>query len=497
MNEILTVEEMGKADQLTISAGAPGIVLMERAGRAVADCAGEMVKSGASILILCGPGNNGGDGLVAARCLAGRGYQVSVGLLGQRTELRGDASLAAESWTGAILPLKEISFDGIELVIDALFGAGLNRPIEGEVRETLEKVAASGVAVLAVDVPSGVEGNSGQVLGFAVPATRTVTFARSKPAHLLYPGRRLCGQVAVKDIGISHTTISEIAPTLYVNGPWVWPDIPAHPEEEGHKFRRGHLLVVSGGIESTGAARLAAQAGARAGAGLVTVASPSEALVVNAAALTDIMVRRADGVEGLGGLLNDPRRNAVVLGPGAGIGAITRSQVDLVLSSGRAAVLDADALTSFEGEAELLSARVRATGAHEAVITPHDGEFSRLFNQQKDILQLKDRLSRARRAAEFLDLVVVLKGPDTVVASPYGRAVISTNGTPWLATAGSGDVLAGAIGGLLAQGHKALEAAAAGVWFHAEAGRKVGPGLLAHDLPQALRGVIAGLLTPE
>ena len=497
MNEILTVEEMAKADQLTISAGIPGIVLMERAGRAVADCAGEMVKSGASILILCGPGNNGGDGFVAARCLSGRGYQVSVGLLGQRAALRGDAALAAESWAGAVFPLKEISFQGIYLVIDALFGAGLNRPIDGEAREALEKVAASGVPVLAVDVPSGIEGNTGQVLGFAVPATRTVTFARPKPAHHLYPGRRLCGQVAVKDIGISQRTISEIAPKLYVNGPWVWPDIPAHPEEEGHKFRRGHLLVVSGGIESTGAARLAAQAGARAGAGLVTVASPSEALVVNAAALTDIMVRRADGVEGLGGLLNDPRRNAVVLGPGAGIGAITRSQVDLVLSSGRAAVLDADALTSFEGEAELLSARVRATGAHEAVITPHDGEFSRLFNQQKDILQLKDRLSRARRAAEFLDLVVVLKGPDTVVASPDGRAVISTNGTPWLATAGSGDVLAGAIGGLLAQGHKAFEAAAAGVWFHAEAGRKVGPGLLAHDLPQALRGVIAGLLTPE
>lgn len=495
MNEILTIEEMRKADQLTISAGTPGIVLMERAGRAVADCASEMVKSGASILILCGPVNNGGDGFVAARCLSGRGYQVSIGLLGQRTALRGDAALAAESWTGSILPLTGISFDGIELVIDALFGAGLNRPIEGEARETLEKVAASGVPVLAVDMPSGVGGNSGQVLGFAAPAMRTVTFACPKPAHLLYPGRRLCGQVALKDIGISQATISAIAPKLYVNGPWVWPSIPARPEEEGHKFRRGHLLVVSGGIESTGAARLAAQAAARVGAGLVTVASPSDALAVNAAALTDIMVRRADGAEGLGGLLNDPRRNAVVLGPGAGIGAITRSQVDLVLVSGRASVLDADALTSFEGEAAKLAAHIRATRAHEMVITPHDGEFLRLFNQQNDILQLKDRLSRARRAAEFLGLVVVLKGPDTVVASPDGRAVISTNGTPWLATAGSGDVLAGAIGGLLAQGHRAFEAAAAGVWLHAEAGRKVGPGLLAHDLPQALRAVIAGLLT--
>ena len=497
MNEILTVEEMAKADQAAILAGTPGIVLMERAGRAVAACACDMVKPGAAILVLCGPGNNGGDGFVAARCLIGRGYRVGLCLFGQREALQGDAALAAESWPGPVLSVEGLSLDGIDLVIDALFGAGLNRPIEGSARAVLENVAASGIPVLAVDVPSGVKGNTGQVLGFAVEAQRTVTFARMKAAHALYPSRRLCGRIKVEDIGIHDAIISEIAPKTFVNGPVVWPSIPARPEEEGHKFRRGHLLVVSGGIESTGAARLAAQAGARAGAGLVTVASPSEALVVNAAALTDIMVRRADGVEGLDGLLSDPRRNAVVLGPGAGIGANTRSQVDLVLASGRAAVLDADALTSFEGEAGVLAAKVKGHGAFQTIITPHDGEFSRLFSKEKDILQVKDRLSRARKAAKFLGIIVVLKGPDTVIAAPDGRAAISTNGTPWLATAGSGDVLAGAIGGLLAQGHPAYESAAAGVWLHAEAGRKVGPGLLAHDLPLAMRAVIAGLLVSE
>ncbi len=493
MNEILTVEEMNRADQATISAGTPGIVMMERAGRAVAACAQELVEPGASILVLCGPGNNGGDGFVAARCLLGRGYTVSLALLGSRGALKGDAALAAEGWAGSLVPLADASLDGVSLVIDALFGAGLNRSIDGVARVVLEKVGASGVPVLAVDVPSGVEGNSGQVLGFAMQALRTVTFARMKPAHGLYPGRRLCGKVTVADIGVGDEVIASLSPKLHVNGPALWKGIPARPEEEGHKFRRGHLLVVSGGIESTGAARLAAQAGARTGAGLVTVASPSEALAVNAAALSDIMVRQANGVEGLEALLADPRRNAVVLGPGAGIGSTTRAQVKFVLESGRAAVFDADALTSFGGDATALAAQVRVTGTSEAVITPHDGEYSRLFSDQRDILQAKDRLSRARKAAAFLGLVVVLKGPDTVIAAPDGRAAVSMNGTPWLATAGSGDVLAGAIGGLLAQGHSAFEAAAAGVWLHAEAGRSIGPGLLAHDLPLALRSVIAGL----
>ncbi len=494
MNEILTVEEMARADQATIAAGTPGIVLMERAGRAVADCALEMVRPGASIIVLCGPGNNGGDGFVAARCLAGRGYVVSLALLGSREALTGDAALAAEGWDGPVVPLSEASLDGASLIIDALFGAGLNRPLEGIARDVLEKIGASGISVLAVDVPSGLEGNTGQVLGFALEVTRTVTFARLKPAHGLYPGRRLCGKVTVADIGITDATIASLSPKLHVNGPDLWSGIPMRPEEEGHKFRRGHLLVVSGGVESTGAARLAAQAGARTGAGLVTVASPSDALTVNAAALTDIMVRQSNGVEGLATLLADQRRNAVVLGPGAGIGSTTRAQVQLILESGRSAVFDADALTSFEGEAGALAAYVAQGAPSQAVITPHDGEFSRFFNKQTEIVEAKDRLARARKAAAFLGLVVVLKGPDTVIAAPDGRAALSMNGTPWLATAGSGDVLAGAIGGLLAQGHPAFEAAAAGVWLHAEAGRSIGPGLMAHDLPMALRSVIGRLL---
>ena len=494
MHEVLTVAEMGEADRLTIASGTAGLVLMERAGRAVAEVAQSMVVAGARILVLCGPGNNGGDGFIAARVLSGRGYAVTLGLLGEASALKGDAALAAQTWTGRVEPLGTLALVDYDLVIDALFGAGLNRPIEGTALAMLSAVVEAKTPILAVDVPSGLAGDTGQVLGYAAQASKTVTFARRKPAHCLYPGRRLCGEVVVADIGISDQSLAQIAPKTHINDPALWSRLVTRPDEEGHKFRRGHLLVVSGGIESTGAARLAAHAGARAGAGLVTVASPSDALPVNAAALSDIMVRRSNGTEGLSQLLADRRRNAVVLGPGVGVGPSTRALVETVLAADRAVVFDADALTSFEGAAEPLAKATRARSNQRLVITPHDGEFSRLFSGKTEILKPLDRLTRARLAASFLSLVVVLKGPDTVIAAPDGRAVISMNGSPWLATAGSGDVLAGIIGGLLAQGHAAFDAAAAGVWLHAEAGRIIGPGLVAHDLPGALRTVIAGLL---
>ncbi len=494
MHEILTVAEMAEADRRTIAAGTAGLVLMERAGRAVAEVAQTMVASGARILVLCGPGNNGGDGFVAARTLSGRGFDVSVCLLGERSALKGDAAFAAETWAGPIVQQGAYAPGDFDLVIDALFGAGLNRSIEGAAYELLSAVAQAKTPILAVDVPSGLAGDTGQVLGFAATALKTVTFARRKPAHCLYPGRRLCGEVIVADIGLSDQVLSEVAPKIHINGPRLWSHLITRPDEEGHKFRRGHLLVVSGGIESTGAARLAAQGGARAGAGLVTVASPSDALPVNAAALSDIMVRRSNGTDGLSQLLSDQRRNAVVLGPGAGVGAATRDLVNVVLAADRAAVFDADALTSFEGAADMFAKAIQVRPNMRLVITPHDGEFSRIFNGKNEILKPLDRLTRARSAASFLGLVVVLKGPDTVIAAPDGRAAISMNGSPWLATAGSGDVLAGVIGGLLAQGHSAFDAAAASVWLHAEAGRVMGPGLVAHDLPGALRTVIADLL---
>ena len=494
MHELLKTDEIAQADALTIEAGTSGIVLMERAGRAVADAACQMVPDGGRMTVLCGPGNNGGDGFVAARVLVGRGYRVSVVLLGELNTLKGDARLAADMWQGEIVSPERFDPASADCLIDALFGAGLVRPLEGKAADLVAAINGSGRPVLAVDVPSGLDGNTGQIRGSAVKAQKTVTFFRLKPGHLLYPGRRLCGALHLADIGIPASVLETIKPCFAQNTPELWRDVLRAPDEEGHKFNRGPLVVLSGGIESTGAARLAAHAAARVGAGLVTVASPSDALVVNAAALTDIMVRGSDGASGLRRLLEDKRRNAIVLGPGNGVGEALRECVALALASERSLVLDADALTSFASESAGLKAHMTPEHAAKLVITPHDGEFSRLFADQPDILAHTDRLSRSLAAARFLGAVVVLKGPDCVIASPDGRAAINQNGTPWLATAGSGDVLAGTIGGLLAQGALAFEAACAGVWLHAEAGKAVGPGLLAHDLPQALRGVIADLI---
>jgi NAD(P)H-hydrate epimerase len=494
-HELLTTNEMAQADSLTVRAGTPSLVLMERAGRAVAEAAAKLVPFCGKMLIVCGPGNNGGDGFVAARLLKGRGYRISLILLGDRGLLRGDARAMADMWDGPIGSAEEFDPAEGDLIIDAVFGAGLTRPIVGDAAAVLNAMNRSEKPILAVDLPSGIDGNTGQICGVAVQAHTTVTFFRLKPAHILYPGRKKCGNVILADIGISAGVLDEIQPKLRLNSPDMWSGLIDVPDEEGHKFNRGHLIVLSGGPESTGAARLAAHAAARIGAGLVTVASPSEALLVNAVALSDIMVKSSDGVEGLRRLLDDRRRNAVVLGPGNGVGDALRDCVGLALASDRSLVLDADALTSFEGDAKGLQSLVLPAHAKKVVATPHDGEFSRLFKHEAEILIQKDRLGRAQAAAKFLGIVVILKGPDCVIAAPDGRATINQNGTPWLATAGSGDVLAGIIGGLLAQGAEAYEAATAAVWLHADAGRSIGPGLLAHDLPLALRDVVSRLIS--
>lgn len=492
---LLTTEEMREADRRTIGAGTPGYDLMRRAGEAVAGAAEAMGEAGRRILVACGPGNNGGDGFVAARLLADRGYAVSVALLGSRERLAGDAARAAADWRGPVGAIEALRPEEADLVIDALFGAGLSRDLDGAARAAVERMNAARKPILAVDIPSGVDGDTGEVRGAAVRAARTVTFARRKPGHLLLPGRAHCGPVEVADIGIADATIAALNPKTFANGPALWGASLPRPSLDTHKYRRGHAVVVSGGAARTGAARLAARGALRAGAGLVTVVSPAEALAENAAHLTAVMLRRCDGSSDLAALLADPRFNAVALGPGLGIGAAARALVEAALDGTRAVVLDADALTSFEGDAKTLAAHARLSSA---VLTPHNGEFARLFRGMEGVLEAPSKLERARRAAALTQAVVVLKGPDTVIAAPDGRAAINENGTPYLATAGAGDVLAGVVAGLMAQGMPPLEAAAAGVWLHAEAGARFGPGLIAEDLPEGLPPALRGLLeTPE
>jgi NAD(P)H-hydrate epimerase len=390
--------------------------------------------------------------------------------------------------------------DGITppgLVIDALFGSGLDRDLEGRARAFVEWINGAGRPVLAVDIPSGIDGDTGQVRGAAVRATRTVTFAARKPGHLLYPGRAHCGPVQVADIGIADRTIAGLAGGTFANWPELWWNGFPQPDPGAHKYGRGHTLVLSGDAAHTGAARLAARGALRAGAGLVTLASPAEALAVNAAQLTAVMLRPCDWPSDLQGILGDARFNAVVLGPALGLGPGTQEFVRVALRSGRPAVLDADALTSFAGDDAMLLFEEIAAQERPVVLTPHEGEFARLFEGQTKVFEAPSKLERARHAATLSRAVLILKGPDTVIAAPDGRAAINENGTPYLATAGSGDALGGIVAGLLAQGMEGFEAACAGVWLHAEAGRRFGPGLIAEDLPEMLPAVLGRLLAGD
>jgi ADP-dependent NAD(P)H-hydrate dehydratase / NAD(P)H-hydrate epimerase len=500
---LLSPAEMGEADRLTIAGGTPGIALMENAGRAVADAVSRRWPRRPA-LVLCGPGNNGGDGFVAARILAERGWPVRLVLLGERGALRGDAAVAAERWPGPVEPLAPASLDGAAdgLVIDALFGAGLARPIEGVAAEIIAEIDRSAAPVVAVDVPSGVDGASGAVRGIAPHAALTVTFFRRKPGHLLLPGRDYCGQTLVAPIGIpAAAALARVGPSVVANHPDWWQDAFPWPRPEGHKYTRGHALV-AGGAVMTGAARMAARAALRGGAGLVTVAAPEPAFPVYAAALTGIIVQPVvAGTDAFTALLADRRRNAALIGPGAGVTPETRERTLAILAAQKRAVLDADALTIFADDPPALfaaiksaqSAKSAAKLADEAncVMTPHEGEFARLFDTADS--KLASKLDRARRAAAASGAVVLLKGNDTVVAGPDGRAAINEGAPPDLATAGSGDVLAGMVLALLAQGMPAFEAAAAAVWLHAAAARRVGSGLVAEDLIEALPATLAAL----
>lgn len=440
---VLTAAEMRAAEQKAIDAGTSVDALMERAGAAIAEAVWR-IAGHAEVLVACGPGNNGGDGYVAARLLRDRGVKVRVAALGPAKAQA--AHNAASRWGGPVEPLAEAK--RAPVLIDALFGTGLARPLDDATAAALARLCAGAHRRIAVDLPSGVATDDGHVLGTAPRVDLTIALGALKPSHLLLPAAALCGQVAVADIGLGPIE----ARVHRITRPHLWP--PAH---DANKYRRGKLLVLAG--DMPGASLLAALAGQRAGAGYV------ELLGTEGDAPPHALVRRRWSESAL----EDQRVGAVVVGPGLGRGATARARLDAALGSGRPLLLDADALT--------LIGKARHDRLAGHVLTPHWGEFVRLFGDSG-----ADRLTQARAAAAASGAIVLLKGADSIVAHPDGRAAIFPLAPSWLASAGTGDVLAGIIGALIAQGMTPFDAAQAGLWLHAEAARRAGTMLIADDL---------------
>ncbi|MBK8175832.1 MAG: NAD(P)H-hydrate dehydratase [Rhodospirillales bacterium] len=480
---LLTVAEMYRADSAAVAAGVPSLALMEAAGAAIVREIRRRWRP-RPVTVLCGPGNNGGDGFVAARLLAGQGWPVRLCLLGDVSTLRGDAAVNAARWAFAVHPLDDARLEGEPLIVDALFGAGLSRAPDGPVASLIDAINRQGLDCIGVDVPSGVHGDTGAVLGTALTCRLTVTFFRRKPGHLLLPGRERAGEVIVADISIPAKVLDDIRPTVFANAPALWLERLPRPGAEAHKYTRGHALIAAG-TEMSGAARLAADAARRIGAGLVSVAAHPDARGIIAAGSPGTIVATVSDEAAFDALLADPRRNTVLLGPGAGASEQTRRRVLAALVAGKSCVFDADALTSFRDAPRVLFDAI----ASPCVLTPHEGEFARLFRFEGD------KLTRARAAAAACGAVVVLKGADTVIADPGGRAAINEGAPPELATAGSGDVLAGMVAGLLAQGLLPFDAACAAAWIHGRAAAAFGAGLIAEDVIGAIPQVLTVLRT--
>lgn len=474
-DDILTVEEMAEADRLTIASGIEGATLMENAGRSVV---WHILRKwpARTTVVLCGPGNNGGDGFVIARLLQAKGWPVRIACLTDIKTLKGDAAIKAAEWSGPTELLDIDSLEGAELVVDALFGAGLCRAVSDELARIFDIIHGRGLPVVAVDIATGIEGNSGQILGSSLKADLSVTFFRAKPGHYLLPGCLQSGDVRITDIGIAGDVLSKIKPACRLNNPDLWSALLPRAEISGHKYHRGHGLIRSGKLSAVGAAQLAARACLKIGAGAVTIGCDGNAVIGHAGSLNALMLAKLDGPGALTEFISSKRITAVLIGPGNGVTDQTRRCSLAAIASPAHVVLDADALTVFADSPEVLFDAIRNKSVGSVVLTPHEAEFSRLFHVEGS------KLERARAAARLSAATVILKGADSIIATPQGDAVINNHASPWLATAGAGDVLAGIVTGLLAQGMPAAAAAAAGVWIHGDAGILLGAGLTAEDL---------------
>ena len=490
MYELITPKEMAHADRLTIKNGLAGVELMENAGNAVTKVVQENFPQAYKILVLCGTGNNGGDGFVVARLLRDAGLDAKVYIYGDITRIKDDAELALAKLNKNCLLNSQPVLNDYDLLIDGLLGAGLDRDVTGKLADLINLINMSGKPVISIDLPSGIDGESGVVRGTAIKAMASVTFFCYKPGHFLMPGRQYCGDLHLDQIGIEDSALDTVEVEALYNTKKIWGEHFPYPTQSIHKYNRGHTLVVSGPIETAGAARLAACAALRCGSGLVTLATSHNGLIAHASHLTSVMLRQSNSIEEISAILKDYRFNCVALGSGLQSDEKTCKLVKSVLKHSRKTVLDAGAISCFGDDPQSLFKEIHENTS-DVILTPHDGEFTRLFPYESCS---PSKIEKAKQAAKLCGATILLKGSDTVVATPDGQISVSNNAPPWLATAGSGDVLTGIVAGFLAQGMPSFEAASAAVWVHGEAANVLGPGMISSDLDQGLKQVMKSIL---
>lgn len=482
--KIFTAANVKEADEMSEKLGTPAIVLMNNAGRKVAELTEKIIKQkkcGDAIYVICGAGNNGGDGLVAAKYLKNKGYDIRVGLVGDFRKITPLTQNALESAVSAGIEAETFDKEYLlqsDVVIDAIFGVGLKRDIEGEIADVIKEINNSKSLKIAVDIPSGVCADTGSIKSVAVNADATVTFQNPKLGNLLLPGKENCGELFIEDIGIPEEVVDLIESIYLLNTPELWQHLLPKPKLSDHKYTKGHVVVIGGDIESTGAAKLASEAALRTGSGLVTIACDAESLPIYATSLKSVMAKKVKDPELLEKFISERKVNTVIIGPGSGNDLYSALRVTTCLDAGLRCIIDADVFTNFKNKPQDLVKALKKN--KNCVLTPHEGEFKRVFKLEGN------KVERASQAAKSCDNVVVLKGNDTVIAAPDGRIVINNNAPTYLATAGSGDVLSGIIGGLLAQGMPLFEAACAGVYLHSETANKLGKGMIAEDIAKQI-----------
>lgn len=485
-HQLLTAETMKNADAETIARGTSGVTLMEQAGNAVTQLITEHNKPKPT-LVVCGPGNNGGDGWVVARRLSEKKWPVKILSLVPVKQLSGDAAHVAHHWDGPVHNHWDKSLlEGTELIIDAIFGIGLNKPVDENTAEIICALNEHPAPIVSIDIPSGIHADTGEVLGTACNAVLTVTFSCKKPGHILLPGKSHCRLIAVTDIGIPVDVINHAACPYFENIPDLWTEHLPQKRLRKHKYDYGHVMVLGGPMHSTGASRMSATSALRTGAGLVSIVCPEEAVAIYASHLTSVMLSpcKLEDNKAFAAAIEGKYKHVIVMGPGAGITESTKQAVLTALSMQKKCIIDADALTCFKDNPQTLFDAIDS----EVILTPHEGEFSRLF---PDITGSK--LERARDAAKQSGATVLLKGNDTAIASPDGRVALNSNAPAFLGTAGSGDVLSGIIAGIFSQHVPAFESACIGTWIHSETASKAGRGLMAEDLPAHIPEVLAKL----